>query len=68
MPAASASSGAGMAGLSGRMKSYAEAVRDLNDAVAARQPFPAVERFAAAAAADPDGERRCCPLTGVLLI
>ena len=41
--------------LSGRMKSYYETVRSLNDATAARQPFQAIPSFAAAAAQDPDG-------------
>ncbi len=55
LPSGSGSVGGGIAGLVGRMRSYAEAVRDLNDAVNAGQPFQAVSRFAAAAAADPDG-------------
>ena len=45
----------GAGALSGRVKSYYEAVRSLNDATAARQPFQAIPAFAAAAAADPDG-------------
>ncbi|KAK9915316.1 hypothetical protein WJX75_007541 [Coccomyxa subellipsoidea] len=51
--------GNGAGTLSGRMKSYYETVRSLNDATAARQPFQAIPSFAAAAAQDPDdGERR----------
>lgn len=55
MPSSGNGAGGGIAGLAGRMRSYAEAVRDLNDALNAEQPFQAVSRFAAAAAADPDG-------------
>ena len=44
------------------MRSYAQVVHDLNSAVTARQPFPAVARFAAAAAADPDGAQPSCLL------
>ncbi len=51
--ASSIPNGAGT--LSGRMKSYHEIVRSLNNATAARQPFQAIPSFAAAAAKDPDG-------------
>ena len=64
VPSSSASPGGGMAGLAGRMRSYVEAVRNLNDANLARQPFNAVSRFGAAAAVDPDGAHLPAPVAG----
>lgn len=55
-----ASIGSGAGALSGRTKSYYEAVRSLNDATAARQPFQAIPAFAATAAQDPDGTYLLC--------
>lgn len=55
-------------GLHGRMKSYAETLQKLNEADTNKQKISAVDAFASAAAAHPDGAALLLPCSPLTLI